>query len=400
MTAFVKNTILVLVSSKYYNFAAKQFTDFNSFKFKEIMSYTKEQVLEALKEVIYFPKSDNIVNLNMVRDINIEGKKVSFTLVFPTSKDKNSAIIIPAARKAIQNNIDKELEVEVNLPADEKKEQRKPLEGVKNIIGVASGKGGVGKSTAAANLALALGNKGNKVGLIDADIYGPSVPLMLGLVNARPQVRKEGNKDIIIPMEKYGIKVLSIGFFVDPEQALIWRGPMATSALKQLFNDTDWGELDYLVVDLPPGTGDIHLTLVQEVPVTGVAIITTPQEMALADARKAFGMFNQEKIAVPILGLIENMSYFTPPELPDKKYYLFGKEGGKKLAEKAGVPLLGEIPIVEKIRESGDSGKPIALEDDGIISKAFDELATNIIKHVKIRNEQQPPTEKVNIKHK
>jgi len=364
------------------------------------MSYTKEQVLEALKEVIYFPKSDNIVNLNMVQDISIEGKKISFSLVFPSSKDKNSAIIIPAARKAIQNSIDKEAEVEVNIPTESKTPERKPLEQVKNIIGVASGKGGVGKSTAAANLALALSKQGASVGLIDADIYGPSVPLMLGLVEARPQVKKEGNKDIIMPMEKYGIKVLSIGFFVDPEQALIWRGPMATSALKQLFNDTDWGELDYLVVDLPPGTGDIHLTLVQEVPVTGVAIITTPQEMALADARKAFGMFNQEKISVPILGLIENMSYFTPPELPDKKYYLFGKEGGKRLAEKSGVPLLGEIPIVEKIRESGDSGKPIALEEDGIVSKAFDELAKNVMEKVKIRNEQQPPTQKVDIKHK
>ncbi|HKK09271.1 MAG TPA: Mrp/NBP35 family ATP-binding protein, partial [Bacteroidales bacterium] len=260
-----------------------------------------------------------------------------------------------------------------------------------------SGKGGVGKSTVAANLALSLSKTGAKVGIIDADIYGPSVPLMFGLVDGRPEIKKENGKDVIIPIEKHGIKILSIGFFVDPEQALIWRGPMATSALKQLFNDTDWGELDYLVVDLPPGTGDIHLTLVQEVPVTGVAIISTPQEMALADARKAIAMFKQDKIEVPILGLIENMSYFTPPELPGKKYYLFGKEGCRNLAEKTNTALLGEIPIVEKIRESGDTGKPVTLEGENAVTKAFDTLAENVIKQVNIRNVEKAPTQKVKI---
>lgn len=361
------------------------------------MSYSKSEVLNALKEVIYFPKNDNIVNLNMVRDIETEDNKVSFTLVFPTAKDKNSAIVIPACRKAIAKNLDEKTEAEIKETSEDLIGGKEPLSGVKNIIGVASGKGGVGKSTVAANLALSLSKTGAKVGIIDADIYGPSVPLMFGLVDGRPEIKKENGKDVIIPVEKHGIKILSIGFFVDPEQALIWRGPMATSALKQLFNETDWGELDYLVVDLPPGTGDIHLTLVQEVPVTGVAIISTPQEMALADARKAMAMFRQNKIEVPILGLIENMSYFTPPELPDKKYYLFGKEGCRNLAKKANTALLGEIPIVEKIRESSDTGKPIMLEGENAVTKAFDTLAENVIKQVNIRNVEKAPTQKVKI---
>lgn len=361
------------------------------------MAYSKSEVLYALKEVIYFPKNDNIVNLNMVRDIKIEGNKVSFTLVFPTSKDKNSAIVIPACRKAIAKNLDNNVEVEIEQTSEDLVAGKAPLSGVKNIIGVASGKGGVGKSTVAANLALSLSQTGASVGLIDADIYGPSVPLLFGLVDGRPEIRKENGKDVIVPIEKYGIKVLSIGFFVDPEQALIWRGPMATSALKQLFNDADWGELDYLVVDLPPGTGDIHLTLVQEVPVTGVAIISTPQEMALADARKAIAMFKQNKIEVPILGLVENMSYFTPPELPGKKYYLFGKEGCRQLAEKTKTPLLGEIPIVEKIRESGDSGTPISLEADNPVAEAFKQLAKNVITQINKRNIEQAPTKRVQV---
>lgn len=364
------------------------------------MTYSKSDVLKALGEVIYFPKNDNIVNLNMVQDIVSAEGKISFSVVFPSAQDKNAAIVIPACRKAIAKNLDEKLEVEIQETSADLIGGRPPLSGVKNIIGVASGKGGVGKSTMAANLALSLSKTGAKVGLLDADIYGPSVPLMFGLVNARPDVRKENGKDVIIPIEKYGIKVLSIGFFVDPNQALIWRGPMATSALKQLFNDTDWGEIDYLVVDLPPGTGDIHLTLVQEVQVTGVVIISTPQEMALADARKALGMFNQKGISVPILGLVENMSYFTPPELPDNKYYLFGKEGCKQLAEQTNIPLLGEIPIVEKIRESSDDGVPVSLEKDNIVAQSFEKLANNVITQVNQRNIELAPTKKVEITHK
>ncbi len=363
------------------------------------MSYTKENVLEALKEVIYFPKGDNIVNLGMVQDIQTEGKKSVSLWFFLIQKIRNAAIVVPAARNAVKKLGDN-VEVEIQQTSKDLIGGRAPLSGVKNIIAVASGKGGVGKSTAAANLALSLSKTGAKVGLIDADIYGPSLPLMFGLTESRPMVKKENGKDIILPIEKYGIKLLSIGFFVNPDQALIWRGPMATGALKQLFNDTDWGELDYLVVDMPPGTGDIHLTLVQEVNVTGVIIITTPQEMALADARKAFGMFNQKGIKVPILGLIENMSYFTPPELPDKKYYLFGKEGGRKLAEQYNTALVGEIPIAEKIMEGSDSGKPVTLEGEGPLVEAFYDLAKNVIRQVEIRNAEQPPTEKVKIKYK
>jgi len=244
-------------------------------------------------------------------------------------------------------------------------------------------------------MAFALGKNGAKVGLLDADIYGPSIPLMFGLVDARPYAKEENGKTVVIPVEKYGIQVLSIGFFVDPMQALIWRGPMASNALTQLFNDADWGELDYMIIDMPPGTGDIHLTLVQQVPVTGVAIVTTPQEVALADARKAITMFRQEKINVPILGLIENMSYFTPQELPENKYYIFGNGGGRKLADEAKVQLLGEIPIVESITESGDQGNPIVLDKDSQVSKAFLETAEKIAQQIAIRNAFFEATQRV-----
>jgi len=275
--------------------------------------------------------------------------------------------------------------------------QEKFLPDVKNIIAVASGKGGVGKSTVAANLAISLAKTGASVGLIDADIYGPSVPLMFDLVDVKPHIKEENGKQIIMPIEKYGIKVLSIGFFVDPNQALLWRGPMASGALSQLFRDAEWGALDYVVIDLPPGTGDIHLTLVQSLAVTGVVIVSTPQEVALADARKAFGMFKSNAIKVPILGLIENMAYFTPEELPENKYYIFGKEGGKRLAEEAHVALLGEIPLVQGICDSGDNGKPISLEENHPVSKAFEEVTENLFTQLNIRNTVLRPTKKVEI---
>ncbi|PLW96156.1 MAG: sodium:proton antiporter [Marinilabiliales bacterium] len=281
-----------------------------------------------------------------------------------------------------------------NQPAQE---QEKFLPDVKNIIAVASGKGGVGKSTVAANLAISLAKTGASVGLIDADIYGPSVPLMFDLVDVKPHIKEENGKQIIMPIEKYGIKVLSIGFFVDPNQALLWRGPMASGALTQLFRDAEWGALDYVVIDLPPGTGDIHLTLVQSLAVTGVVIVSTPQEVALADARKAFGMFKSNAIKVPILGLIENMAYFTPEELPENKYYIFGKEGGKRLAEEAHVALLGEIPLVQGICDSGDNGKPISLEENHPVSKAFEEVTENLFTQLNIRNTVLRPTKKVEI---
>ena len=255
----------------------------------------------------------------------------------------------------------------------------------------------MGKSTVAANLAISLAKTGASVGLIDADIYGPSVPLMFDLVDVKPHIKEENGKQIIMPIEKYGIKVLSIGFFVDPNQALLWRGPMASGALTQLFRDAEWGALDYVVIDLPPGTGDIHLTLVQSLAVTGVVIVSTPQEVALADARKAFGMFKSNAIKVPILGLIENMAYFTPEELPENKYYIFGKEGGKRLAEEAHVALLGEIPLVQGICDSGDNGKPISLEENHPVSKAFEEVTENLFTQLNIRNTVLRPTKKVEI---
>lgn len=336
------------------------------------MSIKKEDILEALKGVLYFPKHDNIVNLDMVRDIKVDGKKVSFAIFFPERDEQNENIVRQSAISAVVNGIDTEAEVEAEIryPAD-------PLAKIKNIVAVASGKGGVGKSTVAANLAISLARQGFRTGIIDADIYGPSIPLMFDVLDAKPNVKKEGEQQWIIPVENYGVKVLSIGFFVDPSQALIWRGPMASNALKQLLNETEWGELDYLVMDLPPGTGDIQLTLAQEFKITGIIVVTTPQEVALADARKALSMFDTEKIRIPILGLVENMSYFTPAELPENKYYIFGREGGKKLAESSGVPLLGEIPLVQSICESGDEGAPIALNDNSPVTEAFMQLAKN-----------------------
>ncbi len=344
------------------------------------MSYTKEDILEALKSVLYFPKHDSIVNLDMVRDIKLDGKKVSFAIFFPERDEQNENIVRQAAISAIINNVDTDAEVdaEIRFPSD-------PLGRIKNIIAVASGKGGVGKSTVAANLAIALSKQGFKTGIMDADIYGPSIPLMFDVVDAKPTVKEEHGQQWIIPVEKYGIKVLSIGFFVDSAQALIWRGPMASNSLKQLLNETDWGALDYLVIDLPPGTGDIQLTLAQDFKITGIAVVTTPQEVALADARKALSMFNQEKIRIPILGLVENMSYFTPAELPENKYYIFGREGGKELAEKTGVPLLGEIPLVQSIRESGDEGAPITLDESSPVAEAFMQMARNIDNVIKER---------------
>ncbi|MCD4679599.1 MAG: Mrp/NBP35 family ATP-binding protein [Bacteroidales bacterium] len=342
------------------------------------MKYTKEQLIEILGNVLYFPKGKDIVSLDMVKDINIKGNVIKFFIEMPKKEEKNSAPLIQNCVRTIKAKLGDDVEIEGNISIDFPDEE-KLLEGAKNIIAIASGKGGVGKSTVAANLAIALAKLGKKVGLIDADIYGPSVPLMFDLLDSKPNVTSVDGKTKILPIEKYGIKVLSIGFFVDQDTALMWRGPMASNALNQLFKDTEWGELDYFIVDLPPGTGDIHLTLVQSLAVTGVIIVSTPQEVALADARKAFGMFTQENIDVPILGLVENMSYFTPAELPDNKYYIFGREGAKRLAEKSQVPFLGEIPLLQSVCESGDNGRPVALDDNSPIGNAFTKIAKNLI---------------------
>jgi ATP-binding protein involved in chromosome partitioning len=299
---------------------------------------------------------------------------------------------------AIVHFVDKDAVVNVNMIArttSGRMKEENLLPGVKNIIAVASGKGGVGKSTVAANLAVALAKKGARVGLIDADIYGPSQHIMFGVEDERLFVNERDGKTFMIPVEKFGVHLLSIGFLVDPNKAIPWRGPMASKALKQLFTDADWGELDYMLIDLPPGTGDIHLTLVSAVPVTGAIIVSTPQHVALADAKKGVNMFQLPAINVPVLGLIENMAYFTPEELPDNKYYIFGREGCRKLADEINVPFLGEIPLVQSIREGGDTGIPIALDDDSLVSKAFMEVADQAVRQVAVRNANVAPTQRV-----
>ncbi len=353
------------------------------------MSITKEQVLGALRHVNDPDLKKDLVTLNMIEDLRIDGKKISFKVVLTTPACPMKEMMRNGCIEAIRKYVSPEAQVEIDMVSKvttHRAQANQIMPGVKNIIAVASGKGGVGKSTVAANLAVSLAKLGASVGLIDADIYGPSVPLMFDVMESKPQVIEKEGHSIIIPLDKYGIKILSIGFFVDPTKALVWRGPMASNALIQLFRDADWGELDYVVIDMPPGTGDIHLTISQQVPVTGVAVVTTPQEVALADARKAISMFNTDNIKLPILGLIENMSYFTPAELPANKYYIFGKDGGKRLAEQNNIPLLGQIPIVQAICESGDQGSPISLDFESPIAKAFLELAQNIAQQIALTN--------------
>jgi ATP-binding protein involved in chromosome partitioning len=369
---------------------------------------SNKQILDILRKVKHPEKQEDIVSLGMVDDIQIEGKKISFSLHFKKQNDPFISSIRKACVQAIENELGEDAEIRGNISVkvpeqknqDKKQGEENILPGVKNIIAIASGKGGVGKSTIAVNTAVSLANAGAKVGLIDADIYGPSIPKMFNVEGQRPYVKKVNNVDMITPVEKYGVKMLSIGFFVNPEDALVWRGPMATNALKQLLEQGDWGELDYMIVDLPPGTSDIHLTLVQELAVTGAVIVSTPQKVALADAVKGIRMFTNEKINVPILGLVENMSWFTPEELPDNKYYIFGKEGCRQLAEKEDVPLLGQIPIVQGIMEGGDSGIPNAADETSMIGNSFKKLAQNLMEQVDKRNKESDPTKRVKIKHK
>jgi len=351
------------------------------------MTITKEQILQALGNVEEPDLKKDLVTLNMIQDIQIDGNRVSFSVILTTPACPLKAMIENACRNAISYFVSKDAEVHINMTSHVTTQKNTGVPGVKNIIAVASGKGGVGKSTVAVNLALGLAKAGSKVGLIDADIYGPSIPIMFGLENARPKAGKtDEGKTRIEPIEKYGVKLLSIGFFTDPNQPVPWRGPMVSTAVKQLFNDGDWGELDYLVVDLPPGTGDIHITITQSFPVTGAVIVTTPQNVALADAKKGIGMFMMDAINVPILGIVENMSYFTPAELPDNKYYIFGQGGGQKLAEQLDVPFLGEIPLVKSISDSGDAGTPIVLDESTVQSKAFMAMAQKIAQQVSIAN--------------
>jgi ATP-binding protein involved in chromosome partitioning len=357
-------------------------------EYKFALMITKEQVLAALSTVQEPDLGKDLVTLNMVRDIVVEKYYVSFTVVLTTPACPLKDLIKNNCIQAIKS-ISPEAVVKVNFSSDtttKRTDTRAVLPRVKNIIAVVSGKGGVGKSTVSANLALAIAHGGAKVGLMDADIYGPSVPIMFGVRGERPMMKEVNGKGMIEPLEKFGIKLMSIGLLVDEKNAVVWRGPMASSAIKQFVSDVNWGDLDYLIIDMPPGTGDIHLTLMQSVPVTGAVIVTTPQDVALADAKKGVAMFGQAQLNIPIIGLVENMSYFTPAELPGNKYYIFGKDGGKRLADEYDLPFLGQIPLVQSIREGGDRGVPIMGGDDTITKQAFEEFAGLVVRSVSMRN--------------
>ncbi len=361
---------------------------------------TTEKVLLALGQVQEPDLGKDLVTLNMVKDIAIDGMNVSFTVVLTTPACPMKDLIRSACENAIKILVDKNAIPTVNFTANvvsNRKDNQATLPNVKNIIAVGSGKGGVGKSTVSVNLALALAKDGAKVGLMDADIYGPSIPIMLGIKGERPLMKEVDGKGMIVPIDVMGIKAMSIGLLIDDRQAVVWRGPMASSALKQFVTDVLWGDLDYLIIDLPPGTGDIHLTMVQTIPVTGAVIVTTPQEVALADAKKAIMMFDGPQIKVPILGVVENMAYFTPAELPDNKYYIFGQDGGKRLAEMFEVPFLGQLPITMSIREGGDMGTPALLNGDEISKNAIDKVAQQVARQISIRNANLDPTKVVEV---
>ncbi len=357
---------------------------------------TNEDILNALSNVQEPDLGKDLVTLNMVKDIAIDGNNVSFTVVLTTPACPLKDLIMNACINAVKLLVNKEAVVTVNFTSNtssNRKDGKTILSGVKNIIAVVSGKGGVGKSTVASNFALALAAGGAKIGLMDADIYGPSQHIMFGVRGERPLMREVDGKGFIVPIEKFDIKMMSIGLLIDEKQAVVWRGPMVSSAIRQFVTEVDWGELDYLIIDMPPGTGDIHLTIVQTVPVTGVIVVTTPQTVALADAKKGIAMFGQAQLKVPVIGLVENMSYFTPAELPDNKYYIFGKDGGKNLAEEFDIPFLGQIPIVESIREGGDVGVPAMVGDDAITKKAFMDFTANAVRGIAMRNANLEPTE-------
>jgi ATP-binding protein involved in chromosome partitioning len=366
------------------------------------MNVSGSQITSYLASVVHPEHGRDVVSLNMISNISCESNNISLTLNLLKANDPFASSIKKACIKAIASALGEGIIVDVSVKAPVAKQSESPYKAkasvskVKNIIAVASGKGGVGKSTVAVNLAVATAKSGASVGLIDADIFGPSIPKMLGMEDSRPLIVKEDELELIEPVESFGIKHLSIGYFVNPNDALVWRGPMATNALRQLIHQGAWGELDYLFVDMPPGTSDIHLTLVQEVSVNGVIIVSTPQDVALADAVKGISMFTGESINVPVLGLVENMAWFTPEELPNNKYYIFGKDGCKKLAQKMQLPLLGQIPIVQSIREGADSGTPVAY-GDGILADAFKNISENLIVELEKRNREVPKTKKVDI---
>jgi ATP-binding protein involved in chromosome partitioning len=359
-----------------------------------MIQITNDTVLKALGRVEEPDLKKDLVSLGMIRNLKTDGKKITFDVQLTTPACPLKELIRERCMKALNEDFGMDIEVKIEMTAEvtSQRENSGPiLPGVKNIVAIASGKGGVGKSTVTSNLALALARNGAKVGLIDADISGPSIPTMFGVEDGQPKVVVQDGKNYLVPIERLGIKLLSIGFLAHGDTAVVWRGPMMSSALRQFIADCLWGELDYLLIDLPPGTSDIHLTLVQTVPLTGAVVVTTPQKVALADAAKAISMFGQTPIKVPILGVVENMAWFTPKELPDNKYYLFGKDGGKNLASHYQLPFLGEIPLVQSVREAGDSGVPIVMHDDELVSEAFLQLAQNVARQVAIRNAHLEP---------
>lgn len=366
----------------------------------EMQLYPK-LITDALATVRYPGTGKNLIEAEMLEDdLRIDGMNVSFSLIFERDTDPFLKSVVKAAQAAIHTYVSPEVNVAVSVKTTQaaRPEPGKMLPQVRNVIAVSSGKGGVGKSTVAANLAVALAAQGYKVGLLDADVLGPSLPKMFSMEHEQIFAEMRDNRQVLIPALKYGVKVLSIGFFVRPETATVWRGGMASNALKQLIADADWGELDYFILDTPPGTGDIHLTLLQNLAVTGAVIVSTPQQVALADARKGIDMYRNDKVNVPILGLVENMAWFTPAELPENKYYLFGREGVKALAEEMGVPLLAQIPLVQSICESGDQGEPAALQAESLTGKAFAHLAEAVVRETERRNRQLPPTQVVAMK--
>ena len=364
------------------------------------MTLYPKMITDALEKVHYPGNGKNLVEANMVEDdIRINGMNVSFSLIFEKSTDPFIKSVVKSAESTIHAFVSKDVNVAISVKSLQaaRPEPGKMLPGVKNVIAVSSGKGGVGKSTVSANLAVALAQMGYKVGLLDADIFGPSVPKMFHVEGAQIFMEKKEGRELIIPAEKYGVKLLSIGFFVNPDTATLWRGGMASNALKQLIADADWGDLDHFVLDTPPGTSDIHLTLLQSLAITGAVIVSTPQNVALADARKGIDMYQNDKVNVPILGLVENMAWFTPAELPENRYYIFGKEGVKRLAEEMNVPLLGQIPIVQSICNSGDEGEPVAVHADSLTGIAFRNLAEAVVRETERRNAELKPTEIVKI---
>ena len=364
------------------------------------MNVNSENIIESLKKVIEPDLGKDIVSLGLVTDIKVTENKVSFSVQMKNAAMHARKRMQQACEFAIERSIGKDYSIEVNVQAMKKAEaSQSVLPNIKNTIAVVSGKGGVGKSTVSANLAVGLAKKGFNVGVVDADIYGPSMPIMFDVLHYRPISREINKKQVIVPAENYGVKILSIGFFAELDEAVVWRGPMAVKALKQLIFDADWGELDYLIIDTPPGTGDVHLSIVQSLPLTGAVVVTTPQPVALADAKKAVAMLKMDNIKVPVLGLVENMSWFTPKNHPEEKYFIFGEDGGENLAKSLSLELLGKVPLVESIRQSGDVGRPAVLQQETIVEKYYNDLCDKLILNIEERNAKLDPTKVVGVEY-